>query len=141
MADDVDQGWTDRLVALEETLWRTATRFDQGWMERVLDPDFHEFGRSGRRWSRHEILSMPTGEITVAWPPQHLRVQLVAPGVALLTYVVVAADGEASTRSSLWVRERTGDGRPDVAADGARIGPDAGPRWRLRFHHGGPTTL
>lgn len=132
--DDTDRAWAEQLVALEETLWRTATRFDRPWMERVLHPDFHEFGRSGRRWSRAEILGMPAGQITVAWPPRHLSVRLVSPGVALLTYVVVGADGAASNRSSLWLHEGVGEagGRSDAACGSA---------WRLRFHQGGPTAV
>lgn len=125
--DAADRAWVEQLLALEETLWRTATRFDRGWLEKVLHPDFQEFGRSGRRWSRAEIIGVPAADITVAWPPLHLDVRLVAPGVALLTYVVVDGDGAAANRSSLWLQEPTG-------------APDGTPAWRLRFHQGGPTT-
>ena len=117
----------DRLTALEESLWRSASRFDRAWMERVLHPGFHEFGRSGRRWTRDEILDMPAVDVDVVWPPGDLAVGLVAPGVALLTYVVTDADGNASNRSSLWLQE------PAVEDSDPTSG------WRLRFHQGGPT--
>jgi len=35
---------------LEESMWRAETRFDRGYVERLLHPDFFEFGRSGRVW-------------------------------------------------------------------------------------------
>ncbi|MGJ7442966.1 DUF4440 domain-containing protein [Aquipuribacter sp. MA13-6] len=128
MSEDLDDV-TEHLVPLEGSLWRGGTRFDPAWMEAVLHPDFHEFGRSGRRWSREEVLAVDAVELDVGWPPQHLVARLVAPDVALLTYVVVDAAGTASNRSSLWLREATaGDADP---ASG----------WRLRFHQGGPTSL
>lgn len=129
MTDDgTDAGLVQALLRLERTLWRSSTRFDRDWMERVLHPDFHEFGRSGRRWSRTEILDLPAVEIGVAWPPQHLSARLVAPDVALLTYVVADGTGSASNRSSLWLRDAT------------VVGADPASGWRLRFHQGGPTT-
>lgn len=109
------------LVALEESLWREATRFDRAHLDRVLAPDFHEFGRSGRRWSREEVLAAPAGPIDVVWPLRWLEASVVSPGAALLTYVCVLRGHPvlASNRSSLWVR-----------------GPEA---WQLRLHHGSPT--
>ncbi|WP_380169259.1 DUF4440 domain-containing protein [Jannaschia sp. R86511] len=125
--EEDDAALVRELVRLEGTLWAEATRFDPGWMAAVLHPDFHEFGRSGRRWSREEILGMPAGVIDVEWPPQHLTARRVAPDVALLTYVVVDGTGAASNRSSLWLR------------DGVAAGSDPASGWRLRFHQGGPT--
>ncbi len=128
MTDDgTDAGLLQDLLRLEGTLWRSATRFDRSWMERVLHRDFHEFGRSGRRWSREEILDAPAADIDVAWPPEQLKARPVAPDVALVTYVVTDGTGAASNRSSLWLR------------DAASEDTDPASGWRLRFHQGGPT--
>lgn len=51
---------THPLAALELTLWRTETRHDRALMEQNFAPDFREFGRSGRRYSRDDLL--PSGE-------------------------------------------------------------------------------
>lgn len=106
---------------LEEGLWRPQTRFDRVWLDAVLAPDFLEFGRSGRVWTRAEILGMPAGTIGADLPLAGFTAASVAPDVALVTYRgVVRTDGavHVSNRSSVWVR-----------AEG---------RWRLRFHQGTP---
>jgi hypothetical protein len=42
--------------ALELMLWTRAIRYDRGLMDQLFAPDFHEFGRSGRRYPREEML-------------------------------------------------------------------------------------
>lgn len=49
-----------RLQALEEPLWRAETRFSLEYMERILAPDFFEFGRSGRVYQRRDALNIPS---------------------------------------------------------------------------------
>jgi hypothetical protein len=44
----------EKLKQLEESLWRSETRFDNEYMNRTLAPDFFEFGRSGRAYTREE---------------------------------------------------------------------------------------
>jgi len=44
------------LPALEQTLWRRETRFDRALMEATFAPGFFEFGRSGRRYTRAELI-------------------------------------------------------------------------------------
>jgi hypothetical protein len=46
----------DQLRRLEESLWHAETRFDRDYMNKVLAPDFLEFGRSGRVHRREDIL-------------------------------------------------------------------------------------
>jgi hypothetical protein len=38
----------ENLKYLEESLWKSKTRFDLYHQEKVFAPDFFEFGRSGR---------------------------------------------------------------------------------------------
>ena len=106
------------LRGLEGSLWRAETRFDRKYMDAILAPDFAEFGRSGRRYDRDAILAIAGDSIDARL--HDVAVSLVAPGVALVTYVSeVVHDGvQRANRSSIWVRR--------------------GSAWRLRFHQGTP---
>jgi hypothetical protein len=108
------------LRLLEESLWRTETRFDRDYMERILASDFVEFGRSGRVYSRAAILALPRQPIEARL--RDFAVRAAGSDLALVTYVseVRREDGtvELGNRSSLWGR----------VADG----------WQLRFHQGTP---
>jgi hypothetical protein len=44
------------LTHLEEALWRAEIRFDTDLVSRTFAEDFFEFGRSGRHWSRNDLL-------------------------------------------------------------------------------------
>ncbi len=108
------------LQKLEESLWVAETRFDRAYMERVLAPDFFEFGRSGRMYTREKSLSAPAQTINAKLPLRDFAVHLIAPDVALVTYVseVMYETVELANRSSLWTKGEKG--------------------WQLRFHQGTP---
>jgi len=95
-------------------------------MEALLHPDFMEFGKSGRTYTRDEILNEFATDATLpVVQSNHFAVTPLAPGVALLTYVSahVNADGTSdrvTLRSSIWVQTELG--------------------WRMRFHQGTATT-
>lgn len=110
----------DDLRRLEESLWRAETRFDRGYMERILAPDFTEFGRSGRSYERADILAMAPAEIHARLPLERFAIRPLGPDTALVTYICEVGEGDPqrSNRSSIWSR-----------IDGA---------WRLRFHQGTP---
>ncbi len=110
----------ERLRALEESLWRPETRFNQDYMSRILSPDFIEFGRSGRVYQRADTLNTPEGPIKAKMPLENLDVRLIDANVALVTYISREEYGQVrvSNRSSIW--SRTEDG------------------WRIRFHQGTP---
>ena len=83
----------------------------------LLDPAWEEVGSSGRLWTREEMLD--------AIAPLEPRVTLepvscttVAPGVVLLVWRSLGDSGDATLRSSLWVR--------------------SGERWLQRFHQATP---
>lgn len=111
------------LLDLETALWRSETRFDPAWMDRVLHADFVEFGQSGRVWDRAATIDVDVADIGVTSPLRDVQVHEVADGVVLVTYAVTDRFGPGGSarhtrRSSWWLR----------TADG----------WRLRFHQGTP---
>jgi hypothetical protein len=109
------------LTRLEEAMWREETRFDRAFMERALASDFFEFGRSGRTYSRQQILDFPREPIDAQLPLQGLQIRLVGANTAQVTYnsVVRYRDVvEFGRRSSIWSK--------------------SGDNWVLRFHQGTP---
>ena len=108
----------DDLRLLEESLWRSKTRYDAAHVARVLHPDFLEFGQSGRTWTL-ETMAMAGAPIAVELPLPRYRVELVSPDVSLATYESRQLDGSGTAnRSSVWLRTEQG--------------------WQLRFHQGTP---
>ncbi len=105
---------TLHLIALEQSLHTPAVRRDAGTL---LAEDFREFGSSGRIWSRAEILQALATESPVQITSRDFACQLLAPGLALLTYTSESTTRRA-VRSSLWRLE--------------------GDQWRIVFHQGTP---
>lgn len=115
----------DELRNLETELHTIEARGNRQRMEALLHPDFVEFGRSGRRYTRADILNefAPTSVFPTV-RSGNFDLAVLAEGVALLTYASAHedADGEQSRhtlRSSVWVRTKLG--------------------WQMRFHQGTPT--
>jgi hypothetical protein len=109
------------LTRLEEDMWREETRFDIRFMERALAPDFFEFGRSGRTYTRKQSLAVPRQPTEAVLPLPNLMIRLIDEDTAQITYdSAVTYDGivEHGHRSSIW--SRTPDG------------------WVMRFHQGTP---
>ena len=65
-----------QLTRLEESLWIEATRFDESFMQRVLAPDFFEFGKSGKMHTRDAVLRAARDVIGIVLPLRELRIQL-----------------------------------------------------------------
>lgn len=111
----------EELTRLEECMWREETRFDLEFMERHLAPDFFEFGRSGRTYTRAQSLAVPRQATHAALPLPCLSIRLLDMDTAQLTYFsAVTYDGvvEHGRRSSIWSRTPSG--------------------WVMRFHQGTP---
>ncbi len=110
-----------KLRLLEESLWKSETRFNVRYLETILSNDFFEFGRSGKVYTRDETIAAPKQEIGAALPLREFKCHYVSEDVALVTYVTeVSGSGGVllGNRSSIWVK--TPDG------------------WKLRFHQGTP---
>jgi len=101
------------LTNLEQKL----TRRNRKTMELLLHPDFVEFGRSGTRYTRADVLRMFTDTVLPAIEYHDVDLAVRAEGVALLTYFSADADGIPHTlRSSVWIHTELG--------------------WQMRFHQG-----
>ncbi|MEP0954789.1 MAG: DUF4440 domain-containing protein [Paracoccaceae bacterium] len=122
----MDQDTHDQLKALEESLWRAETRFDDALMDQIFAEDFCEFGRSGRIYQRHEMLlgQGNKAEIEAILPLRDFSVRALSKDIVQVMYVSEVKYGskfETGNRSSIWRRDATG--------------------WRLCFHQGTPTNL
>ncbi|WP_139719563.1 ribonuclease HI family protein [Serinicoccus chungangensis] len=111
-----EPGDEDQVVALERSLLTEEVRSDPSLAAALLHPEWQEVGRSGRRWSREEMLD----ELTPLPAPVELEVldvQRLPGDLVLLLWRGVGPDA-STLRSSLW--QRTGQ------------------RWQQRFHQGTP---
>lgn len=106
------------LYALELELMRPSTRGSRAALEQLIDEDFMAFASSGAMYDRAAAISALLLERPQAWSIGGFQARLLAPGVALTTYVATTSAGPSSQRSSIW-----------------RL---AGGRWRMTFHQGTP---
>jgi hypothetical protein len=109
------------LAQLEENMWREATRYDMDFQERRFARDFIEFGRSGRVYSREQVICTGPRQIEVVLPLPNLSIRLLDVNTAQVTYdSQVTHDGtvQYAHRSSIWSR-----------IDGI---------WAMRFHQATP---
>jgi hypothetical protein len=109
------------LTRLEEAMWIAATRFDAAFQQERFAPDFFEIGRSGRVYTREQMILTGGGEIKARLPLDGLTIRRLDQATAQVTYNSrVDYDGvvEHARRSSIWTR-----------TDGG---------WVMRFHQGTP---
>jgi hypothetical protein len=107
------------LVALEHAMWSEETRFDLPFQEKRFAADFMEFGRSGRTYTRAQIIRTDRSPIEAKL--KNLAVHELDSSTVLITYKSEASFGneiEHALRSSVWVRTVSG--------------------WQMRFHQGTP---
>lgn len=114
----------EELTTLERELHRTEVRRDRARLEKLLHPDFVEFGRSGAQYTRAEILNeFGPDSAPLSIHSEDFQLTVLGEGVALLTYrsAHIANDGTLhryTLRSSIWIH--------------------AGVGWQMRFHQGTP---
>ncbi|MGU3646237.1 DUF4440 domain-containing protein [Microbacterium sp. C23T] len=91
--------------AAEEQLLSSGVRRDPRRVVELLHPDFVEIGRSGREWSRDEIVAALSGERQrVAADTDEWRLLELGPDLVLVTYLIRGVDGD-SRHSSIWSSE------------------------------------
>ncbi|HUS42453.1 MAG TPA: glyoxalase superfamily protein [Ilumatobacteraceae bacterium] len=111
----VDDATTATLFDLERSMWIDATRGDQSWMDEHLTAAFTEFGWSGRRYTRADIVDIEIGPIDAEL--RDMEIRALGPDAVLVTYRSVETRG-IGNRASVWIRR--------------------GGRWCLDFHQGTP---
>ena len=109
-----------QILALEQALHKNETRQDKAKLDELLHPEFMEIGRSGKRYSRQDILkefatekSLPEIEVSAA------ELYELRPGLVQLHYISNHKTDHAhrfTYRSSLW--------------------EFCDQRWLIRFHQG-----
>ena len=113
------------LYELEVALHRPEVRSDRNHLDKLLHESFIEFGRSGRKYLKTDILEeLLTGSAEDNIFSRDFSLAKIGDGAALLTYksVLVNSYGELSEhalRSSLWQHTELG--------------------WQMRFHQGTST--
>jgi hypothetical protein len=114
----------DELRGLETELHTIEVRRNRQRMETLLHPDFVEFGRSGKRYTRADTLGEfgPTS-VLPAVRSGNFGLAVLGEGIALMTYTSAHEDSDGKSRhtlrSSVWVHTEVG--------------------WQMRFHQGTPT--
>ena len=93
--------------AAEKAMLSPELRRDTKRVRELLHPDFVEVGRSGRRWSRDDIVTALTHEHALPVVTDEWEAVQLAPDLALVTYTITGP-GQPSRHSSLWVQS---DGR------------------------------
>jgi hypothetical protein len=109
------------LTQLEEDMWREVMRFDRTFQEQRFAADFFEFGRSGRVYTREQIIRVDSLPINAVLPLPNLAIRLIDKNTAQVTYdsqVKYDSVVEYGKRSSIWSRIESG--------------------WVMRFHQGTP---
>ncbi|MGY9065256.1 nuclear transport factor 2 family protein [Streptomyces sp. CAS3] len=118
MTDDERKQAVRAAIDGEMRLLDPAVRAVPALVLELLDPEFTEFGASGRRWDVDSILTVTSGGSVSAESPVEVSDMsgvLLAPGVVHLTYFA-DNQGRRAWRSSLWRLTETG--------------------WRMYFHQG-----
>jgi hypothetical protein len=102
-------------------MWREATRYDLAFQNRRFASDFVEFGRSGRTYTREQIIRTDPSPIQAKLPLPNLKVRVLDVNTVLITYdseATYEGVAEYAHRSSVWSRTEG--------------------RWVMRFHQGTP---
>lgn len=116
-----DQQVAEAISAEYESLSPTC-RADASCLERLLAPDFHEFGASGGELGREGTAELVAKSTAPGGEPirvENMRGQLLASGLVMVKYTS-ESHGRRSNRTSLWRRVAPG-------------------RWQV-FHHQGTIT-
>jgi hypothetical protein len=112
---DAEVAW---VVSSELRLLKPEVRRSAADVDRLLHPDFSEFGASGRRWDRVAMIAAIGNELTNGDIPtvSEMNGVRLSDAVVLVTYVTDRPDRRAR-RSSIWRKVEDGT-------------------WRLYFHQG-----
>lgn len=114
--DDIAEGLATRIREAEQDLLTTAVRQDARRLRELLHPDLVEIGRSGRLWTRTDLLVDLVEESPRATPEtDEWELRRLDTNTVLATYRITSGP-RVSRHASIW----------DVSADAPT----------LRFHQG-----
>jgi len=119
---DADQQIAEALAAEHESL-SNECRIDTARLERLLAPDFHEFGSSGGELVFEGTAALVAASTSMDDEPirtQNIRGWQLADGLVMIKYTS-ENQGRRSNRTSLWRRAGSG-------------------HWQMFHHQGTPTT-
>ncbi len=110
------------IESLERRLHEPSVRQDRAQLQALLHPEFEEFGRSGQRWTREDVLRRLPAESDPGSAPaieaREFMLRVLGPDCVQLTYRTFEEGRGFTRRCSLWERRQG--------------------RWQLRFHQGTP---
>jgi hypothetical protein len=115
----MDASLANVLIGLERSLLTPEVRDSAETLEGLLAPDFVEFGASGRRFSRADVVADLAAEEAVSYSADGFECVELAPGLVQLRYLSEARSASGlrrARRSSFWRQDATG--------------------WRMTFHQG-----
>ena len=104
-----DQQVAEAMAAERESL-SPACRADAARLDRLLAPDFHEFGASGGEFGKDGTAARVAAATDPGGEPiavENLRGRLLADGLVMLKYTA-EFQGKRSNRTSLWRRTAPG---------------------------------
>ncbi len=120
---DTENQLRELILSLEQQLSHAACRQDPGMMSELLDDNFVEFGASGRRFDKTEIMALLKSDSEfIPYDIQDFTIKKLAGDSLLATYAIPTRQTKhgdikpGSRRSSVW---RYKDNR-----------------WQLLFHQG-----
>jgi hypothetical protein len=108
------------VIERELALLTPEVRGSADQLGELLDPDYQEIGKSGRLWTRAEMIAALVADTDPAENSinfSDMSGRRVGPGFVLLTYVT-QVEGRRARRSSLWRQSMKG--------------------WRVLHHQGTP---
>lgn len=99
----------------EKSLLEHKTRSSEAYLQTILADDFFEFGSSGKKHTKEDVLAWLVNEKPFTFKISDFNIQKLATTVVLATYQI-QLNNSYSLRSSLWVLQ--------------------GDHWQLKFHQG-----
>ena len=116
----MDGDLSNLIYSLEIELLRPEVRSSSKRLDELLADDFREFGESGKRYTKQDVLTSLSNPAGVTFAVSEFRARELVPGIVLATYQVEkksdTGTSSKSLRSSLWQKR---DGR-----------------WQMVFHQG-----
>lgn len=116
MSEPDPRNTESELRILEMSLLEPGMRADRSKVGPLIHPDFVEFGSSGNRYNREQILTQMSDETSAPTLIRDFEARMFADGVVLCTYRSIGHGGREVRRSSVWVNSEG--------------------QWQIVFHQG-----